>query len=391
MDDRYLRFGIFLAPFHDTGENPTLSIERDLDLVVHLDKLGYDEAWIGEHHSGGFEIIASPELFIAVAAERTRNIRIGTGVSSLPYHQPFILADRMVQLDHLTRGRAMFGVGPGSLAADAFKIGIHPSDLRRRMNESLDAIVRLLEGETVSMETDWFKLVEAKLQLPNYTRPRIEMAVAASRSPVGALAAGRHGIGMLSNGGTSDEALIAHAENWRRYEEAAAENGKVADRRNWRIVTLVHIAETREKAIENVRYGIDAYARYFTEVATFPLIPPGIDDPVRYLMESRMAVIGTPDDAIAHIERLWKGVGGCGGILELAHNWADWEQTRRSYELMARHVIPHFQNALAPIRQAYDHAAVNHERFIAASHAAVKSEIDRYRERKAVAAAGEDD
>ena len=100
-----LRFGIFLAPFHPVGQNPTLALERDLELIEHLDALGYDEAWIGEHHSAGYEIIASPEVFIAAAAERTKHIKLGTGVSSLPYHHPLMLADRMVLLDHLTRGR----------------------------------------------------------------------------------------------------------------------------------------------------------------------------------------------------------------------------------------------------------------------------------------------
>ena len=88
MQDRYLRTGIFLAPFHALDENPTLAIERDMELVEHLDRLNYHEAWIGEHHSGGFEIIACPEMFIAAAAQRTRHIRLGTGVVSLPYHHP---------------------------------------------------------------------------------------------------------------------------------------------------------------------------------------------------------------------------------------------------------------------------------------------------------------
>src|SRR3954468_21760988 len=202
----YLRSGIFLAPFHNLTENPTLALERDMELLQHLDKLNYSEAWIGEHHSGGFEILASPEVFIAAAAERTRHIRLGTGVLSLPYHNPFIAADRMVQLDYQTRGRAMMGVGPGSLVHDAKKIGIDPSNQRRMMNESLDVIVALFRGDTITRKTDWFDLHEARLQLPPYTRPRMEMAVAASRSPAGALAAGRHGLGMLSLGGPNEEA-----------------------------------------------------------------------------------------------------------------------------------------------------------------------------------------
>ena len=149
MGASHLNSGIFLAPFHDLRENPTLAMARDMELLEHLDRLNYTEAWVGEHHSSGFEIIASPEMFIAAAAERTRHIRLGTGVVSLPYHNPFILADRMVQLDHMTRGRAMFGVGPGALVQDAYRICIDASDQRRRMNESLDVLVKLLAAVLV--------------------------------------------------------------------------------------------------------------------------------------------------------------------------------------------------------------------------------------------------
>src|SRR3977135_2623831 len=125
-----LQFGVFLAPFHPVGQNPTLALERDLDLIVHLDSLGFNEAWIGGHPSARYEIIASPEVFIAAAAQRTKNIRLGTGVSSLPYHHPLMLADRMILLDHLTRGRVMLGCGPGQLTSDAHMLGI-PADTQR--------------------------------------------------------------------------------------------------------------------------------------------------------------------------------------------------------------------------------------------------------------------
>ncbi len=377
MTEQYLRSGIFLAPFHALDENPTLALQRDMELLEWLDRLGYNEAWVGEHHSGGFEIIASPEMFIAAAAERTRHIRLGTGVASLPYHNPFILADRMVQLDHMTRGRAMFGVGPGALVQDAFKIGVRAADQRRMMNESLDVIVRLLAGETVTQKTDWFDLTDARLQLSCYTRPRMELAVASSRSPAGALASGRHGIGMLSIGGTSPEAMRHHTTNWGLYEDQARRNGKTPDRRDWRLVTLLHVAETREKARENVRFGLERFAQYFRDVATFPIVPADIPDPYDYLIETQSACIGTPDDAIAYIETLLEGSGGFGVITELAHNWADWDATKRHYELMARYVHPHFQASRTLRRASYDAATANGEAFRAASRAAVQAEIDK--------------
>src|SRR3981189_3437072 len=155
MSEISLRHGIFLPPFHPNEESPTACLERDLDLIQWLDKLGFHEAWIGEHHSAGYEIISSPEIFIAFAAERTRHIRLGTGVVSLPYHHPMMIADRIVQLDHMTRGRVMFGAGPGLLASDAIMMGIDPMTQRDRMAEALDAILRLFRGEIVTEKPDW--------------------------------------------------------------------------------------------------------------------------------------------------------------------------------------------------------------------------------------------
>ena len=380
MTDRYLRTGIFLAPFHALDENPTLAIERDMELVQHLDRLNYHEAWIGEHHSGGFEIIASPEMFIAAAAERTRHIRLGTGVVSLPYHNPFMLASRMTQLDHMTRGRAMFGVGPGALVHDAAKIGIKAADQRSRMNELLDVIVELMAGKSVTRKTDWFDLTAAQLQLPSYSQPGMEMAVACARSPVGAVASGRHGIGMLSIGGTSDDALKAHAANWKIYTDHAQQNGKVG-----RPLEVAH-RHLRPR-------GADARAGLRRrEVRPRSLHPVfhrrrDLPDPAaghhrrrRFLTKEGIACIGTPDDCIRHFERLWKGSdGGFGAVLLLANNWADWTATQRSYELMARYVHPHFQRgANAPRQLSYDTAVANRGTFSVQSQAAVATEIEKY-------------
>src|SRR5580700_8706342 len=364
MNDRFLKTGIFLAPFHALGENPLLALERDMELLVHLDRLNYHEAWIGEHHSGGYEIIACPEMFIAAAAQRTRHIRLGTGVVSLPYHNPFMVAVRMVQLDYMTRGRAMFGVGPGAQ--------------RKMMNEALEVIIPLLHGEIVNRKTDWFNLTDAQLQLRPYTRPTMELAVAAARSPAGSLAAGKYGIGMLSIGGTSPMAMEAHTRNWGLYEETARTNGHVPDRRNWRIVGMFHIAETREQARKNVQFGVQAFANYFRDVATFPIIPPDVPDPYEWLVETGTGCIGTPDDAIAYIDRLIAGSGGFGVLCELAQNWADWEATKRHYELMARFVHPHFQKSRELLRGSYEFATSHHEDFTGKAGAAIQAEIDRH-------------
>ena len=181
MGHRGLKFGIFLAPFHRLGENPTLAMARDVELLEWLDYLGYDEAWIGEHHSAGWEIIASPELIIAAAAERTKHIKLGSGVTSLPYHNPLLVAQRFVQLDHMTRGRVMLGCGPGALTSDAYMLGIEPSTQRPRMEEALGVILELLRcEEPVTRKTDWFELRDARLHLAPWSDPRFDIAVAST-------------------------------------------------------------------------------------------------------------------------------------------------------------------------------------------------------------------
>ncbi len=266
-----LRFGTFLAPFHAAGENPTLALQRDLELVEHLDRLGFDEAWIGEHHSAGSEIIASPEIFIAAAAERTRQIKLGTGVTSISYHNPLWVAERMVLLDHLTRGRVMLGCGPGSLPTDSMMIGLNPTQTRELLPENLDIILRLLRGETVSAQTRTHTLVDARLHLRPYSEPLFDVAVAAVASPTGPRMAGTHGIGLLSIGATLTRTASTPSRTtgtWSR--SGRRRTARRSSRQDWRLVGLMHIAETREQAYRDVEYGIEQWFRYFQKTAAFP-------------------------------------------------------------------------------------------------------------------------
>jgi limonene 1,2-monooxygenase len=362
-----LRFGMFLAPFHPAGENPTLAFQRDLELIAHLDRLGYDEAWIGEHHSAGSEIIASPEIFIATAAERTRHIRLGTGVTSVAYHNPLWVAERMVLLDHLTRGRTMLGLGPGSLPTDSAMIGLNPTDTRELLDQNLDIIMRLLRGdEPVTAETATHKLFDARLHLRPYTEPHFDIAVAAVASPTGPRLAGRYGLGLLSVGATlTPEGFDALGHHWGVAEERAQAYGQTVNRDDWRLVGLVHAAETREQAYKDVEYGIEQWFRYFEGVAAFPQM--GIEgehalrEMVEFVNTSGVGAIGTWEDVATQIEKLQtQSNGGFGCYLMLAHEWANPEATKRSYELIAQHVMPIFQGHAQPTIDARARASETH-------------------------------
>ncbi|HUC66838.1 MAG TPA: LLM class flavin-dependent oxidoreductase [Stellaceae bacterium] len=345
MSDPTLRSGIFLAPFHPTEEDPTLAIRRDLELVEWLDRLGYEEAWIGEHHSAGFEIISSPEVFIAAAAERTKRIKLGTGVVSLPYHNPLMAANRIIQLDHMTMGRVMFGAGPGLLASDAMMLGIQPIQQRDRMMEALDVILRLFRGETVTETRDWYTLKDAKVHLLPFTKPYPEVCVASTVTPSGGRAAGKYDLGMLCVAATQPDGFDALGVNWNTAQEIAAEHGRKMDPARLRLVGPMHIAETREEARRNANFGFYKWFDYFQRInpARFASLPKG--DPLDILIAGGAIVCGTPEDAIKQIDRLYAKQGQFGAFLQLAHNWVNWDATKKSYELYARYVVPHFRKA----------------------------------------------
>jgi len=354
--DTTLNFGTFIAPVHSLGENPTLQIRRDIELVEQLDRLGFHEAWFGEHHSGGTEIIACPEIAIAAAAERTSRIRLGTGVVTLPYHNPFLVADRIVQLDHQLMGRLIFGVGAGALAYDAHMLGVDHNAIRDRVDEGLGLILRLFRGETVTASSDWYQLRDARLQLLPFTRPHMELAIPVVNTLAGAMSAGKHGAAMLSIAATTNRGFEALPGTWEAYHNSARSAGHAPDRASWRLVGPVHIAETRERARANVRHGFQDWLNYFVKVGTLPLAVDGggnIDSEIDYLVNAGVAVIGTPDDLVTQIERLQKRSGGFGCYLSMSHNWADVAETRRSYELIARYVMPRFD------RQNRQRLAVN--------------------------------
>jgi len=373
MAHRGMTFGIFLAPFHRIGENPTLAISRDIELLEWLDWLGYDEAWIGEHHSAGWELIALPELIIAAAAERTKHIRLGTGVTSLPYHHPFLVAQRFVQLDHMTRGRAMLGCGPGALTSDAHMLGIDAVTQRPRMMEALDAIMRLLKcEEPVTMKTDWFEMREARLHLAPYSDPHFEIAVASTITPFGMIAAGMHGIGVLSIGAGLPGGPEALREQWKICEDAAAKAGKIADRKKWRLVVNAHLAEDDEQALREVKAGERIETQtYFEDTLGRP--PGRSDDPLREGVKMGTTLVGSPQTVIKGIHRLIELAGGeIGGVLFRAHEWANREQTLRSYELFARYVMPVFQDALRMPMQSNRWALENRKTVFGPTVEAVK-------------------
>lgn len=349
MTIKRMRFGVFHTPFHlPNTQNPNLALRRDVEMVKLYDALGYNEVWFGEHHSGGCETILDPLTFIAHVAPQTERIKLGTGVVSLPYHNPLWVAEQMIFIDHLTRGRAMFGLGVGALPTDAHMIGMDPSEQRPAFEEDVDVLMHLIRNdEPISATTARYTLRDARIQLKPYTD--FPVLIAAVVSPSGARIAGKHGLGLLSIGATMEGGTDALAGHWQIVEQRAREFGvPAASRDAWTLLGPMHIAETREQAIEDVRYGIDAWFDYMQHVSASPQFSPAgdtTDERIAWVVDNGVGVIGTPDDAVQQIRRLQEMTnGGFGSYLIMGNEWARHDATRRSVELFAEYVMPVFHD-----------------------------------------------
>lgn len=372
-----LRAGMFLAPFHPLDESPTLSFERDLELAEFADRIGFAEFWYGEHHSGAYENSPSPELMIAAAAQRTKRIKLGTGVVSLPYHNPLMTANRIAQLDHLTFGRLIFGAGPGLLVSDAYMLGIDARESRDKLDQGLSVISRLLQGEWITERYEgWYDLHDAHTQvLP--LNPELEMCVASTFSPNGGALAAKYGAGMLCLASTIHGGYDALTNNWKIACEASAKFGRTMSPASIRCATDIHIAETRDKAMDQAREGYLKWRLYIENQSSH--LP---DSPAHFsleeLIERNEVVVGTPDDAIAQIHRLEVKVPDFGCVLMLDKNWTSTEDKKRSMEMMARYVLPAINGDNRNRQKSFDWARENRNGFIDVIKSATQRAFDKH-------------
>jgi len=262
-----MKFSIFMMPLHYPNENPSLAFDRDIALIHLADELGFDECFIGEHHSGGWETMPAPEMALAKASAHAHRVRLGTSVISVPFHHPYYVAERMAFLDHLTRGRAILGVGPCALVTDKILFGLPTEKLYPMMAESVDIIVRLLESpDPIDYDGQFWKFKQMRLQLRSYQEPRMPLAIASSGNAISLELAGKYGMLFLSPAGKNIRNNQSKSEQWKKVEAIAAKHGTPTSRDNWRVATCVYLAESKEEAWRDVEASIGRDMKYFAAI-----------------------------------------------------------------------------------------------------------------------------
>jgi len=354
-----MKFGIFTMPEHPPWENWTLSYDRDIDEMVQAEKLGFDEYWIGEHHSGDYENVPMPELMIAKASALTTRIMLGTGVINLPYHDPFLVAERMAFLDQLTHGRLIYGFGAGGLPVDWALFGYEGSEMRPRMEEALGIITRLVnEDGPISYSGKFWSGENRVVQVKPYKNRIPEFALAGLTSLSSFRGAAENGWGSLSVYFTpprfsNNPAFPDLVAQGKCLEEAAAAAGRdpVEARRSWRVVREVYIAEDRNTAMNQIRKGVKGSYDYLFALGLGALMKldegmPDADMTFEWMVDNIPWIIGSPEECTRQIQDLYEEVGGFGTFVINSRDWVTTDRHYRSWEQFARYCMPALEGLL---------------------------------------------
>ena len=354
-----MQVGYFAMPLHPPGSDFTKTIHDDLAQIVELDRLGCSEAWIGEHFTTVWENIPSPELFIAQALAMTKNIKLGTGVTCLPNHNPFHIAHRIAQLDHQAKGRFMWGIGSGATLLDfkAFGIDYMNNEQRKLSRDNLDMVLKIWDGlKPGTYESKFWKFTMPEpmeelgfyVHMKPYQKPYPPIAVAglSPRSDT-LVTAGQNNWIPMSINYVPTHSLVTH---WEVYDKAAREAGHTPDRSRWRIAREVFVADTTEEARDIALNGVLArdFEGYFLPALTrYKLldllkVDPNTPDEAldtEYMVDN-IWLVGSPEDVANKLRNLYNSVGGFGTLLAMGHEWEPRDKWLHSATLLAEKVIP---------------------------------------------------
>ena len=355
-----MEYGIFMMPSHPPEREVFQAHQGDLDCLVLADKLGFSEAWIGEHYTALWEPVPSPDLMIAQALMLTQNIRLATGVHLLPYHHPAELACRVAYLDHMAQGRFMFGIGSGGLPTDytMFDVDGMNGQHREMTREAIDIILRLwAEDEPFEYKGEFWN---ASLPEPQYgtlkhhikpfqkPHPPIGVASVSPGSETLKIAGERGFIPMSL--AFNEDYVISH---WEAVLEGAKRSGKTPSRKDWRITRDVWVADSDDEAYDQAVNGMlgRVWGEYllplFDQFQLLHVIKHDSSIPDSAVTPEYMAenvwLIGSPDTVEKKILSLYEMCGGFGTLLSLVYDNLDnqkgWE---KSMKLLAEEVMPRF-------------------------------------------------
>jgi alkanesulfonate monooxygenase SsuD/methylene tetrahydromethanopterin reductase-like flavin-dependent oxidoreductase (luciferase family) len=348
---------MFVMPVHDRAKPLVQCVDEDLELAVQCDRLGFDEFWVGEHHTSALENIVMPEIFIAKAVAMTERLRFGPAPVCLQYHHPVHVANRLAFLDHLSHGRLNVCFGPGAIPTDMEVYGVNPQEMAARVGESVDMILKIWTSDPPYDIPGHFWNVSLKRNLDPemglgalhkpLQKPYPPIAVPSiSPKSAGIEKAAARGFSLFSHHMISAEVL---AQQWATYRAAAQQAGRRAAPADWRVARNVFVADTTAEARRLAR--TNSLGRCIQYILDLTQRGPGVgmwkrnadqsdaDCNLDYFLDE-VLIVGDPPEVARQLRALRDRVGDFGTLVLVAHDWDDRERWLHSLELFTREVAP---------------------------------------------------
>jgi alkanesulfonate monooxygenase SsuD/methylene tetrahydromethanopterin reductase-like flavin-dependent oxidoreductase (luciferase family) len=368
-----MRLGFFTMPLHPAHRAPSQTLQEDREAVILADKLGFYDAFVGEHLTEKSENVTSSFIFLASLVHATREIRLGTGTSNLSHSHPVLIASHAAMLDHMARGRFIFGVSPGALRSDAEALGLLGEDSNRRFADAIDVILAIWERDPpydIDFPGNRFKVTTATTRIPEidrgelykpYQKPRPEIVgTVVAPGSKGVIAMGERDFHPLSANFLLAQWLPSH---WTNYAAGKRKAGRAADPADWRIARTIFVADDERVALRYGRQDASSPYRYYWRMMGKKMrfsgrqivfkTHPGQDDAELtddYLVD-RLVLCGTVNSVVDQILALREQAGDFGEVVYAGMDWVDPQLARRSMELMATEVMPRVNRAIGHRRQ----------------------------------------
>ena len=363
-----LRLGMFVMPIHDPAKPLAQCIDEDLELAVKCEELGFDDFWVGEHHSSSVENIVMPEIFLAKVLGMTERIRIGPAPVCLQYHHPMHVAGRLAFLDHMSHGRLNVCFGPGAIPTDMEVFGAQPSESGARVAEAIDMILRLWEGDLpVEIEGQFWNVrvkdnIHADFGVGHLHRPFQEphppiYVPSISRASIGLQKAAERGFRFISHHMLHRNAL---KEQWQTYSQAAAAVGRTAVPSDRSVARNIFVADSTAEAQQLAKgNSLGSCIQYILDLTQATALngvaiwkrdakQADADCSLDYFMDE-VVIAGDPDHVTAELLRLREEIGPFGSLVVTAHDWDDRDTWIHSLELFATEVVPAFNSAIGAV------------------------------------------
>ena len=360
-----MKLGYFTMPLHPVGRDWRQTLAEDREAVLLAEKLGYEEAFIGEHVTDLAETITNCLIFIATLARDTKRIRLGSGTVNLANRHPALTAAEIAMVDTMLEGRFILGVGPGGLASDAEMMQSMDEDRNAMFVESMDHMIALwtqeppyrLQGPKwrLSTERTFTPDIGMGAMLKPFQKPHPPIVVTAILPSSNGIAAA------AERGWTPISANFVHpwviATHWPKYAEGCRRAGREPKQQDWRVAKSIFVADDDATVRRMTRDSGNAFAYYFHNLqrkalrtrgnAFFKHDPSVPDEAVTgdYLV-SQLLIAGTVNEVVEKLLAFRERVGAFGTLLYCGHDWADAPAMRRSMELMAQQVLPRVNRAL---------------------------------------------